>query len=33
MAQRSLDISDRVLRDEPVPRLAQSPRLLPSHWL
>lgn len=34
MAQRSLDIYDRVLRDEPVLRLARRPpRLLPSHWL
>ena len=33
MAQRSLDIYNRVLQDETVPRLARPPRLLPSHWL
>lgn len=33
MAQRSLDIYDRVLRGATVPRLASPPRLLPSHWL
>ena len=33
MAQRSLDIYDRVLRAAPAPRLARAARLLPSHWL
>ncbi len=32
MAQRSLDLYDEVLTDEPVPHLASRPRLIPSQW-
>jgi rhamnosyl/mannosyltransferase len=33
MAQRSVEVYDRVLREQPVPSLVRPARLLPSHWL